>query len=140
MGIIVGIMLEFLNRNSGAIMVILAMLTLGSAGIGWVINEINDVRGEITDVRQDLADTERRLTEKIQAQDARIAEIQQSLVQMETRIDTFLDAIANHTHTEDGVVFIKPVSEPQTAAPADAAPSIGNGSSNASRAAPAKVN
>ena len=123
-------MLNFLNQNSGAIMVILAMLTLGGAGIGWVINEINDVRGEITDVRgeitdvrQDLADTERRLTEKIQAQDARIAEIQQSLAQMETRIDTFLEAIANHTHTEDGVVFIKPVSEPQTVAPAEAAPS-----------------
>ena len=147
MGIIVGIMLEFLNRNSGAIMVILAMLTLGSAGIGWVINEINDVRGEITDVRdevtdvrKDLADAERRLTEKIHAQDARIAEIQQSLVQMETRIDTFLDAIANHTHTEDGVVFIKPVSEQQTASPTEAVPSTANGSSNASRAAPAKVN
>ena len=69
---------NFLNQNSGAIMVILAMLTLGGAGIGWVINEINgvrdeitdvrgevtDVRGEITDVRKDLADTERRLTEK----------------------------------------------------------------------------
>ena len=132
-------MLKFLNQNSGAILVVLAMLTLGGAGIGWVINEINgvrdeindvrgeindvrgeinvvrgeisDVRDEVTDARKDAADTERRLTEKIQAQDARIAEIQQSLAQMETRFDTFLDAIANHAHTEDGVVFIRPVVE-----------------------------
>lgn len=137
-------MLNFLNQNSGAILVIIAMLTLGGAGIGWVINEINGVRGEINDVRseisdvrgeingvrgeindvrdevtdsrKDAADTERRLTEKIQAQDARIAEIQQSLAQVGTTIDTFLDAIVNHAHTEDGVVFIKPVAEQQTGA------------------------
>lgn len=130
-------MLNFLNQNSGAILVIIAMLTLGGAGIGWVINEINGVRGEInsvraeinnvrgeindvrdevTDSRKDAADTERRLTEKIQAQDARIAEIQQSLAQVGTTIDTFLDAITNHAHTDDGVVFIKPVVEQQTGA------------------------
>ena len=97
-------MINYLNQNSGAILVIVAMLTLGGAGIGWIISEI-------TDVRKDLADTERRLTEKIQANDARIAEIQQSLIRMETRIDALLDAIANHAHTEDGVVFVKPVSE-----------------------------
>ena len=114
-------MINYLNQNSGAILVIVAMLTLGGAGIGWVISEI-------TDVRKDLADTERRLTEKIQANDARIAEIQQSLIRMETRIDALLDAIANHAHTEDGVVFVKPVSEQKTDSPAEVMPFSGGGS------------
>ena len=108
-------MFHYLNQNSGAILVIAAILTLGGAGIGWVISEV-------TDVRKDLADTERRLTEKIQANDARIVEMQQSLIRMETRINTFLDAIANHSHTEDGVVFVKPVSEQKTVSPTGVAP------------------
>ena len=119
-------MINYLNQNSGAILVVVAMLTLGGAGIGWVISEITDVRGEVSDVRKDLADTERRLTEKIQANDARIAEIQQSLIRMETRIDALLDAIANHAHTEDGVVFVKPVSEQKTDFPAEVMP-LGGG-------------
>ena len=64
---------------------------------------------------------ERRLSEKIQATDAslaatdaRVAAVQQSLAQLEAKVDALLEAIANHSHTEDGVSFARPVAEPQT--------------------------
>ncbi len=103
-------MLHCLRQNSGAILVIVAMLTLGGVGISWVISEITDVRGDVIGVRSDviglrknLAAMERRLTEKIEASNARLVEMQQSLLRMETRIDAFQDVIANHDHTPTGV-------------------------------------
>ena len=142
-------MMNYMNQNSGAILVILTTLALIGAGVGWITGEINnvrdeitvvrseitDVRGEITvvrgevgdlrgevgDLRQDQVAMERRLTEKIQATDAslagtdaRVAAVQQSLAQLEAKVDALLEAIANHSHTEDGVSFARPVAEPQT--------------------------
>ena len=211
---LVNVMVEYLNRNYGAVLVILTALTLAGAGFGWVISEIDGVRddvsveingvrddvngvrddvsgvragvsvdlngvrddvsgqingvrgevnivrgevnavrsdlsadiadvrgevaelrgevtvlrgevtvlrGEVRDVQQDLADTERRLTEKLQVTDARVVAVEQSLLLMNAKIDAFLEAIANHSHTEDGeVIFTQPAADaPGDGAPAD---------------------
>ena len=76
--------------------------------------EVSGLRGEVSGLWQDQVATERRLSEKIQATDARNAAVQQSLAQLETKVDALLEAIANHSHTEDGVSFARPVAEPQT--------------------------
>ena len=49
-------MMNYMNQNSGAILVILATLALLGAGIGWITNEINGVRGEINVVRSEVND------------------------------------------------------------------------------------
>ena len=87
-----------------------------------VREEVAALRGEVRGLRQDLADTERRLTEKWQATDARVAGVEQSLLLMNAKIDAFLEAIANHSHTEDGeVIFGSPAVEtPGDGAPDDA--------------------
>ena len=78
----------------------------------WVGTEINDVR-------DDLHHSEMRLTEKINENAAGIAEINERLDRIEQRMDrsdqrleTILDAIANHSHAEDGSpAFTRPTAQ-----------------------------
>ena len=126
--------MKFINENAPAIGVMLLLVSMVVGVTVWVVTEINDVR-------EDLHDTEIRLTEKINANAAGIAEINERLDRIEQRMDrmdlrfeqrmdrsdqrfeqrmdrsdqrfeTILDALANHSHAEDGTAqFIRPTAQ-----------------------------
>ena len=117
--------MKFINDHAAAITVLLLAVSMAVGATVWVVTEINDVR-------EDLSDTERRLTEKINENAAGIAEINETLDRIEQRMDrmeqrmdradqrfeTMLNALAGHTHAEDGAAqFTKPVAQEN---PADA--------------------
>ena len=111
--------MKFINDHAAAITVLLLAVSMAVGATVWVVTEINDVR-------EDLSDTERRLTEKINENAAGIAEINETLDRIEQRMDrmeqrmdradqrfeTMLNALAGHTHAEDGAAqFTKPVAQ-----------------------------
>ncbi len=104
--------MKFINENAPAIGVLLLLVSMVVGVTVWVVTEINDVR-------DDLHDTEMRLTEKINANAAAIAENAAGIAQINARLDRIeqsldgiLEAIANHSHAEDGaVIFTKPTAQ-----------------------------
>ena len=111
--------MKFINDHAAAITVLLLAVSMAVGATVWVVTEINDVR-------DDLSDTERRLTEKINENAAAIAEnaagiaeinerldrIEQRMDRADQRFETMLNALANHTHAEDGAAqFTKPVAQ-----------------------------
>ena len=108
--------MKFINENAPAIGVLLVLVSMVVGVTVWVVTEINHVR-------DDLHHTEIRLTEKINQNAAGIAEINERLARIEARMDrsdqrfeTMLEALINHSHTEDGsAVFTKPVTEEDSA-------------------------
>lgn len=97
--------------NAPAIGVLLLLVSMVIGVTVWVVTEINDVR-------DDLHDTEMRLTEKINENAAGIAQINAHLDRLEQTLDPVLEAIANHSHAEDGSpVFTRPTAQEN---PADA--------------------
>ncbi len=103
--------MKFINENAAAITVLLLAVSMAVGATVWVVTEVN--------VRNDLSNTERRLTEKINENAAGIAEINERLDRIEQRMDradqrfeTILDAIANHSHAEDGTAqFTRPTAQ-----------------------------
>ena len=94
--------MKFINENAAAITVLLLAVGMAVGATVWVVTEVNNVRN-------DLSNTERRLTETINENAAGIAEINERLDRIEQRMDradqrfeTILDAIANHSHAEEG--------------------------------------
>ena len=103
--------MRFINENAAAITVFLLAISMVVGVTVWVVTEINDVR-------DDLHDTEMRLTEKINENAAGIAQINARLDRIEQTLDAVLEAIANHSHSEDGsALFTKPTTQEN---PADA--------------------
>ena len=122
--------MKYINQNAPAIGVILLLVGMVVGATVWVGTEINDVR-------DDLHHSEMRLTEKINENAAGIAEINERLDRIEQRMDrseqrfeqwmnrseqrmdrsdqrleTILDAIANHSHAEDGSpAFTRPTAQ-----------------------------
>ena len=111
-------MMKFINENAGAITALLLVASMAVGATVWVSTEINDVRG-------DLNEAERRLAEKIAENAAGIAEnaagiaeINGRLDRIDQRLDLVLEAIANHSHADDGsALFTKPTAQEN---PADA--------------------
>lgn len=101
--------MKFINENAPAIGVMLLLVSMVVGVTVWVVTEINNVR-------DDLHDTEIRLTEKINENAAGIAQINVRLDRIEQGLDAMLEAIANHSHAEDGgVIFTKTVTEEDSA-------------------------
>ena len=111
--------MKFINDHAADITVLLLGVSMAVGATVWVVTEINDVR-------DDLSDTERRLTEKINENATAIAEnaagiaeinerldrIEQRMDRTDQRFETMLDALAGHTHAEDGSPrFTKPVAQ-----------------------------
>ena len=101
--------MKFINQNAPAIGVMLPLVSMVVGVTAWVVTEINDVR-------DDLHDTEMRLTEKIDENAAGIAQINARLDRIEHTLDAVLEAIANHSHSEDGSpVFTRPTAQENSA-------------------------
>ena len=101
--------MKFINQNPPAIGVMLLLVSMVVGVTAWVVTEINDVR-------DDLHDTEMRLTEKIDENAAGIAQINARLDRIEHTLDAVLEAIANHSHSEDGsLVFTRPTAQENSA-------------------------
>ena len=100
--------MKFINENAPAIGVLLLVVSMVVGVTVWVVTEINDVR-------DDLHDTEMRLTDKINENAAGIAQINARLDRIEQSLDAVLEAIANHSHAEDGSpTFTRPTKTPRT--------------------------
>ena len=111
--------MKYISENAAGFTVLLLALSMVVGAAVWVATEINDVR-------DDLSNTELRLTEQINGNaaeiNARLDRIEQRMEQLERRseqrFETLLDALAGHTHADDGSpTFTKPTAQEN---PADA--------------------
>ena len=121
--------LYWLIQLNGKVDYLQAELEDTQQDIGGLRQEVNDVRREVHDVRQEVHDVRQEVHDVRQEVNDLRQEVQDTrrklLIAIEQSEQRILDALANHTHDEEGnAVFTRPV---RASARSESRPSLPDG-------------